>query len=640
MAVDLNRLNTRWQALRNERSGWESAWRDLALHFLPMGWRHDRDSQGGKKPVILNNRLMNSVGVLDMRTLAAGLQGGMTSPVRPWFRLGLAQDSGRSGVGRSGGAGAWLDEVTRRMQMLFHRSNFYNAVHALYADLGTFGTGVLIETADEKGLHFTTLRAGEYCLDVNSRGEVDTLFRRISMTARQIVEEFGEGPAEERGRGDAAGTGRKAGTDGRPDGRPDGRSDGRQDDLRGDPGDGRPEGGPQGRRGAPNGSGAGSGADRGRGGCIPDYIRRAAERSADMRRFDVIHAILPRREGGGRFRKPVASLWWLEGAGGGRPCLLREGGYDSFPAFCPRWDVSGLDVYGRSPAMDVLADCRMLQAQTMTLRKMQHKIADPPLAVDSQLRKSGVDLRPSGLNFINMTGVNPAQAITPIQQPEPAALQYTMQGIEAVEQIIHDGLYVDLFKMLISSDRRQITATEIEAREQEKLILIGPVVERLQKELYAPLIERTFRIMEEWDLLPPLPDGLEGAEMDIEFVSVLAQAQRLVSTSGLDQTMAFALNLAGAFPDALDNINADAALERYAESLGESGAVLRGPEEREAIRKQRAQQQAAAQQQAQAAQAAQNMRGAAAAAKDLGQTVTGPDGQTALDAIIGGLGRL
>ena len=74
MAEDLNRLNARWQALRNERAGWESAWRDLALHFLPMGWRHDRDSRAGKKPVILNNRLVNSVGVLDMRTLTAGLQ--------------------------------------------------------------------------------------------------------------------------------------------------------------------------------------------------------------------------------------------------------------------------------------------------------------------------------------------------------------------------------------------------------------------------------------------------------------------------------------------------------------------------------------------------------------------------------------
>ena len=186
--ADLNRLNARWQALRNERSGWESAWRDLALHFLPMGWRHDRDSQAGKKPVILNNKLVNSVGVLDMRTLAAGLQGGMPSPVRPWFKLGLTdEDSTRgSGPSRSGGVGVWLDEVTRRMQTLFQRSNFYNAVHSLYADLGTFGTGALIETADENGLNFTVLRAGEYCLDVNERGEVDTLFRRVSMSARQI----------------------------------------------------------------------------------------------------------------------------------------------------------------------------------------------------------------------------------------------------------------------------------------------------------------------------------------------------------------------------------------------------------------------------------------------------------------------
>lgn len=579
--MDLNRLNARWQALRSERSGWESAWRDLALHFLPMGWRYDRDSQAGKKPVILNNKLVNSVGVLDMRTLAAGLQGGMTSPVRPWFKLGLADEDSTRGNGpsrsggpsRAGGVGVWLDEVTRRMQTMFHRSNFYNAVHSLYADLGTFGTGALIETADEHGLNFTVLRAGEYCLDVNERGEVDTLFRRVSMSARQIVREFGKT------------------------------------------------------------------------GDVPECIRKAAERATDTQRFDVIHALFPREDGqgSGRFRKPVASLWWLDGAGsgaGGKPSLLREGGYDSFPAFCPRWDAVGLEVYGRSPAMDVLADCRMLQAQTVTLRKMQHKIADPPLAVDSQLRKSGVDLRPSGLNYINVTGVNPGQAIVPIQQPDPAALQYTMQGIQEVRQIIHDGLYADLFKMLIASDRRQITATEIEAREQEKLILIGPVVERLQKELYAPLIERTFQLMAEWDLLPSMPEELAGAAVDIEFVSVLAQAQRLVSTSSLDQTVGFTLNVAQANPETLDNLDFDAVVESYAESLGAPRAILRGRQERDALRQQRAQAQAEAQQAAQAAQAARNVQGFAGAAKDLGQAVTGPDGQNALEALIGGMGGL
>lgn len=570
--MDLTRLQARWQSLRSERSGWESAWRDLALHFLPMGWRHDADSQGGKRPLILNNRLLNSVGVLDMRVLAAGLQGGMTSPVRPWFRLGPA-GADQDGTTARGSMGAWLDEVTRRMQMLLHQSNFYNAVHSLYADLGTFGTGVMLETMGPDGLHFTVLRAGEYCLDVNSRGEVDTLFRRISMTARQIIQEFGREKT-------------------------------------------------------------------------PEYILAAAQRAVDTDRYDVIHALFPREDGmGSRFKKAVVSLHWLDGSfgsgGQGRPQILRESGFASFPAFCPRWDVSGLDVYGRSPAMDVLADCRMLQAQTETLRKMQHKIADPPLAVDASLRRSGVDLRPGGQTFVSqMTGVNPTTAVVPIQQPEPIALQYTMQGIAAVEQLIHDGLYADLFKMLISTDRRQITATEIEAREQEKLILIGPVVERLQKELYAPLIERTFLLMRDWDLLPPLAGEMAGAPVEIEFISVLAQAQRLVSTSSLDQTVSFILSVARANPEILDTLDFDAVATTYAESLGAPRGVVRNEEARQALRQQRAQAQAAEQQQAAAAQAAQNVQGVAGAARDLGQAVTGPDGQTALQALVGGLGGL
>ena len=99
-------------------------------------------------------------------------------------------------------------------------------------------------------------------------------------------------------------------------------------------------------------------------------------------------------------------------------------------------------------------------------------------------------------------------------------------------------------------------------------------------------------------------------------------------------------NFVNSKPEALDNINVDAALERYAESLGESGAVLRGAEERDALRQQRAQAQAAEREQAQAAQAARNVQGIAGAARDLGQAVTGPDGQTALEALIGGLGGL
>jgi hypothetical protein len=185
MAVDVNYLQRRYATLKNERSGWDTSWQQLAELFCPTRWRSDTDTTSHQRPKI-NGRLVNSVGVLAMRTLAAGMQGGMTSPVRPWFKLTLRGDEQAHGVN------AWLDEVTTAMQMYLHQSNCYNALHGLYSDLATFGSGLLIEDADADGLHFHLIRAGEYCLDVNGKNEVDTFYRRISMTARQMVDVFGD----------------------------------------------------------------------------------------------------------------------------------------------------------------------------------------------------------------------------------------------------------------------------------------------------------------------------------------------------------------------------------------------------------------------------------------------------------------
>ena len=94
--LDMARIQRRWQALKNGRSGWDTAWASLAELFLPGRWHADADD-GAEGPK-LDSRLVNSAGVLAMRTLAAGMQGGMTSPVRPWFRLVLknrdARDAG------------------------------------------------------------------------------------------------------------------------------------------------------------------------------------------------------------------------------------------------------------------------------------------------------------------------------------------------------------------------------------------------------------------------------------------------------------------------------------------------------------------------------------------------------------------
>ncbi len=512
MSVDIRELAKRYESLREQRLPWDSAWAELADHFLPTRWRAERDASSS--PRLLNSRLMDSTGVIDMRTLAAGLHGGMTSPSRPWFSLAVHEpDTCDQQVA------TWLEKVSGIIRNALHRSNFYTVIHAFYSDIGTFGTGLLVETFDTDGLYFQSVRPGEYVLDTDQNNRVNTFFRRISMTPAQLVAEFG--------------------------------SHGLPDSI-----------------------------------CNPRYD----EMARDFRRLDVIHAVFPRtnaRRLPGAKNMPYASVYWLaESAERGRPLVLRESGFHEFPAFAPRWDVSGTDVYGRSPAMDILPDCRMLQGMVATLRKMQHKIADPPLAVDASLLSAGVELMPGGLNFVS-SGREAASAIVPIQQPDANALRWTMQSIDDVRKIIHDGLYASLFKMLIETDRKQITATEIEAIEQERILLIGPVVERLHHELLAPVVERSFHLLSRAGLLPPPPASLKEHPIKVNFLSALAKAQQRASVAPLEQVLQMAATASRTYPDLSDSIDPDRLMELYVEALSAPASVLRTKQERDTLRKSR-----------------------------------------------------
>lgn len=569
MSLNVNKLDARYQSLRTERSGWDSAWADLAELFLPTRWRSDTDTTSHQQPVI-NGRLIDSTGVRAMRTLAAGLQGGMTSPVRPWFRLRLAHEPDKV----ENGINVWLDEVTERMRYLLHQSNFYNAIHGLYADLGAFGTGLLIEDADENGLKFHRVDCGEYVLDVNGDGFVDSFFRRMNLTSRQIIDLWGESN-------------------------------------------------------------------------VPHAVVTSAKDNAasGVTRWDVIQGVFPRedlRYGDPSYRgKPYVSVYWITaGAGnsGARGHILSEGGYDMFPAFAPRWDIHFGDVYGRSPAMDVMPDARMLQAMAKTHRIMEHKIADPPLLGDASLRRYGVDRNPGGFTYGEFSITQGKPLVMPIQQPDSGAIQYSWNALQDVRKIVEEGLYVDLFRMLLDDDRNQhATATEIQAKQSEKMLLIGPVVERLQTELLSPLIKRTYQLMQEWQALPPAPEGMGYTELDVEFESVLAQAQKVTATSAIEQGVAFTVNLSGAKPEALDLLQVDETVKAYMDRIGMPQACLAEDSQVKALRQQRAQQQQMAmQQQAMAAegQAAQDITGAA---KNLGQTPVGADGSTLMDTLLGGI---
>lgn len=558
--ADVRELARRYRALLRRRAPWDTAWQSLADHFLPTRCRlHPHEEEAAESPM-LNRNLVDATGILAMRTLAAGLQGGMTSPARPWFRLSL--DDADLAKSRSGQV--WLDEVASRMRVVFQRSNFYNAMHTLYAELGTFGTAFAFELADPRwGFRFVPLCAGEYALDCNARGRVDTVFRRSSMSLRQIVEIFGAR-------------------------------------------------------------------------ALPEGLRQSARRNPDERHV-VIQAVYPRAGRNPALitaeHMPVASVHWLEGREGGQHAL-RESGFTAFPGFGPRWDVAGGDVYGRSPAMDALPDCRMLQQMGITTLKAIHKAVDPPMSVAAGLRSVGLDLTPGGINYVeNLPGQSP-QAATPLLQIKPD-LATARQAMEAVQNQIRAGLYNDLFKLILEG-RSRVTASEIAAREEEKLVLIGPVLERLHDELFIPLIDRTFALMRGLDMLPPCPPELAGRHLKVEFVSLLAQAQKLVGVSAADQYLALTLKASAAWPEALDSLNVDQLLDTYADSLGLPVSLTRPPEERQQRREARAEASRAESLLKQAREAVELVQGLARS--PLGGDAEGKGGSV-LDGLLGLLGQ-
>ena len=163
---------------------------------------------------------------------------------------------------------------------------------------------------------------------------------------------------------------------------------------------------------------------------------------------------------------------------------LLESGYEEFPILAPRWHITGVDIYGRSPGMDVLGDIKALQIEQKRKAQGIDKMVNPPLQAPSSLRGQSASVLPGGVTYVDtMQGTQGGFRPTYEVNPRLAELQ---QDIQETQYRIQQGFYSDLFQMMMNSDRRQITAREIDERHEEKLLMLGPVLERLHTELLNP----------------------------------------------------------------------------------------------------------------------------------------------------------
>jgi hypothetical protein len=306
--------------------------------------------------------------------------------------------------------------------------------------------------------------------------------------------------------------------------------------------------------------------------------------------IDVIHVVMPRaysdREPGkiDRRNKPFASYLFEHESNH----LVDEGGFDAFPFLCARWDVLGGEIYGRGTGFEVLSDVRNLQSvsrdQSMAIRMS----VTPPMKLPASLKGEPVYLIPGAKNYVSE---QQAERIGPMFELR-ADIAAASAKIAELHQAIREGYFNDLFMMLAGTDK-SMTAFEVDQRNAEKMLMLGPVVSRHQIDILDPAISSTYAAIYAMGGIPPVPEEIADAEMSIEFLSVLAQAQRLPEANSIRKLVGDVAGMAQANPESMvqDKLDLDQAVDELANIEGAPPKIIRTDDHVAKIREQRAQQQ-------------------------------------------------
>lgn len=482
-------FDKRFNRMETIAARYTSSWTDLAKYIDPSRGRFN----GAKpEPGMMQDHktVLDGHATQSLRKSASGLNSGITSKARPWFRLKI----GDSVLEKTPGVRVWLDEVQKRMYAIFEGSNIYSTFQNIYEELLAFATGCFIILEDfDSVIRTRNFTIGEYFLGIDKKGKVNSFARTFMMTARQMVNEFG--------------------------------------------------------------------LDN----CSPQVQTWWAGNQPDME-TRVRHLIEPndtRDPMMADFKNmPIRSAYW---EASGTEGFLAVRGYKKFRVIAPRWRTVTTDIiYGHGPGWDALGDIKELQKVVYDKLLAQEKLHNPPVQQDASV-EGHANLLPGGVT--KTTGNVPNAGVRAAYEVRPN-LDSFIELINAKKESIDKYFYTDLFSMLANLDRRQITAEEILKREQERMMLMGPILNTLDEEMLSPVIEITYEIMQENGLLPEAPPEIEGAEIKVQYISIMAQSQRALGMGSIERMVGFVGNTAEIAPGMVDVINWDETAREVAEMQG------------------------------------------------------------------------
>lgn len=315
---------------------------------------------------------------------------------------------------------------------------------------------------------------------------------------------------------------------------------------------------------------------------VPNDMKKKFESKPDQD-VEILHAVLPRlnRDPNKIDNKnmPFASFYIDMQT----KALLSESGFEEMPYIVPRFLKATGEVMGRSPAMVALPDVKMLNLMSKTIINAAQKMIDPPLLVPDDGFMLPVRTQPGGLNFYR---AGTRDTIQPLNTGANIPIGLNME--DQRRMAIRSAFYVD---QLLSGSTPNMTATEVVQRQEERMRVIGPVLGRLMNEMLRPLIDRVFSLMLRNEMLATPPETLQGRDVDIEYVSPLARAQKSTSLNSTMKALEVLLPLAQALP-VVDHLDPDGLVRHVTESLGVPKTALKSQREVNETREQRAQAEA------------------------------------------------
>ena len=482
-----------------------------------------------------SNTLFDGHAIRSFRYLTNGMYSGLSSPHRPWFRYGL-QDKD---LAKYHSVAKWLSDAQDVVARMLATSNFYTAAKIGYGEIGLFGTDACIMTEaldHETGLTYPVCfpqTFGEYWISLNEQLEPERLLRQGQMTARQMVRSFAVDPYDPRS------------------------------------------------------------VDWGK-------LSQAAINAWDKGDYDVEFPVMALIEPNDEFdprRADRAGMPWrmikwepCGGKPGGNEKLLEERGFHSQPFWAPRWEVRGSEVYGYGPGHDALGDMRVLQLQGKRKGEATDYAVKPAMKAPANVK---VKWAPGSVTHVSRVDDD---RVGPLFEVDYRTIGEIRQDQAEIRDAIDEATYARLFMAISnlegSADR---TVAEIAAREEEKLTQLGPVIERVNNEKLAVALDRAFDIAARNGMLPPPPEELQDMPIEVDFISILAQAQRMIGMQQTDRAVGFAgnLNTLTGSTAATDNLDVDGLVRDYWDRAGAPPVGLKDPAQRDAERQAIAQQAAA-----------------------------------------------